>query len=380
MRSLGTDELYTLMIIMLSVILTIVVVNNNSQQFVYSEVNNLSNENTIVDAKGDQINPDVTDDYVVWQDDRSGNWDIYLYDIEKDDATVIRTGYYSDSIICSAQEHQQTNPHVCGNHVVWQEEGIVNSTNVHFLVLYNISDGSYMEIYEWGMKLFSPDIDEKYIAYLSHPSNDAYYGVLNYFVIETGQKTTIVGDSLWYGGLTLSEGRCAIFERSNVFSLKTNYAYIIDFIDSSSKLIMVGDNDWATFKTDITPNFAIFTAYDYSEHSDVIIWYDSESCLISIEYNDSEHSTFSFSDDGFAIIGDCILVATEINYGVNGDSAEIIMMADVDMTLIEDVGIMRVNIGNNIKVNDNVVVYEYYDTSGDINLSMIIRNNGTAGE
>jgi beta propeller repeat protein len=38
-------------------------------------------EQEINSAFSNQITPVISGDYIVWQDERDGNWDIYLYDM-----------------------------------------------------------------------------------------------------------------------------------------------------------------------------------------------------------------------------------------------------------------------------------------------------------
>ncbi|WP_010662674.1 choice-of-anchor U domain-containing protein [Marinilabilia salmonicolor] len=62
------------------------------------------------DDNGDQENPDVYGDYVVWQDQRSGDWDIYMYHIPTGTETQL-----------TDDPADQTEPAVYGKRVVWQD-------------------------------------------------------------------------------------------------------------------------------------------------------------------------------------------------------------------------------------------------------------------
>ena len=74
-------------------------------------------ERPVCTAAGDQINPDGDVRYIVWQDNRDGDWDIYLYDWEND----------KEVLLCGA-DGNQVNPClflggiVDVSRVVWQDD------------------------------------------------------------------------------------------------------------------------------------------------------------------------------------------------------------------------------------------------------------------
>ena len=72
-------------------------------------------EFTVCDATGAQLHPAVSDGVVVWQDDRSGNWDIYGATI---DGTTDTAG--TPAPICAA-DGDQVSPDVYCGLVVWQD-------------------------------------------------------------------------------------------------------------------------------------------------------------------------------------------------------------------------------------------------------------------
>lgn len=55
-------------------------------------------------------NPSISGDSIVYQDNRNGNFDIFLYNVKTK----------TESLICS-ESHDQTNPDIDGNNVVWQD-------------------------------------------------------------------------------------------------------------------------------------------------------------------------------------------------------------------------------------------------------------------
>lgn len=62
----------------------------------------------------DQLNPKIVGDHLVFQDDRNGNWDIYMYSFYGLIAGTLTP-------ICTADK-AQINPDVFGDRVVWQDE------------------------------------------------------------------------------------------------------------------------------------------------------------------------------------------------------------------------------------------------------------------
>ena len=86
-------------------------------------------------ASGDQTNPAISGDTVVWQDFRNGNWDIYSYNL----ATQSESSIISTSAV-------QTDPDVSGDLVVWTDnrwgDNIIYGSNISTQVEFMISPGS----------------------------------------------------------------------------------------------------------------------------------------------------------------------------------------------------------------------------------------------
>ncbi len=68
-------------------------------------------ETQITNNESDQIDPAIYGDRVVWQDERNGNWDIYMYNLSTSTETCITTN-----------ESNQTKPAIYGDRIVWQDE------------------------------------------------------------------------------------------------------------------------------------------------------------------------------------------------------------------------------------------------------------------
>ncbi|MCW3995516.1 MAG: hypothetical protein NWE98_05130 [Candidatus Bathyarchaeota archaeon] len=84
--------------------------SGNWDIYLYTLESTWTPETRITTNSANQVNPKIYGDTIVYQDDRSGNWDIYLYNITAQSETQI-TNNPAD----------QTNPDVYGNRIVWQD-------------------------------------------------------------------------------------------------------------------------------------------------------------------------------------------------------------------------------------------------------------------
>lgn len=79
------------------------------------------------DLSGDQMYPDIHGNLVVWQDNRTGNWDIYLKDLSDGTITVVGKG-----------PGTQERPALFNDRIVWQD----NTHGTYDINLYNVTTGS----------------------------------------------------------------------------------------------------------------------------------------------------------------------------------------------------------------------------------------------
>ncbi len=85
--------------------------NGNWDIYMYAPgVNMWDPEIRITTSSGNEINPQIYNDIIVYQSDRNGNWDIYMYNI----TSKVETQITSDPAI-------QSNPAISGNTIVWQD-------------------------------------------------------------------------------------------------------------------------------------------------------------------------------------------------------------------------------------------------------------------
>lgn len=91
-----------------------------------------------------QVFPSVDGHYVVWQDNRDGDWDIYLYDLNTNTEVLLNPG----------DPFNQTRPRISGNLVVWEDDrngnpdlyGFDIATATEFALVVNSSDQTLHDI------------------------------------------------------------------------------------------------------------------------------------------------------------------------------------------------------------------------------------------
>lgn len=122
----------------------------------------------ITDDPASQEKPSISGDYIVWQDDRHGNWDIYLYER----STGIETQLTTDS-------GNQWMPIVRGNYVAWYDDSS-GATNI---VLYDIAASGVKDVIDCDAKTtipfadteFKPALSEKYVAWVEEADETIRY-------------------------------------------------------------------------------------------------------------------------------------------------------------------------------------------------------------
>ena len=71
----------------------------------------LPRKHRITSNESNQTEPAIYGDIIVWQDDRNGNSDIYMYDLSISTETQISTN-----------ESNQSEPAIYGDKIVWVDE------------------------------------------------------------------------------------------------------------------------------------------------------------------------------------------------------------------------------------------------------------------
>jgi TolB protein len=110
----------------------------------------------------DQGHPSISGDRIVWQDDRNGNWDIYLYDL----------GTGVERPICTAPGDQVL-PSISGDRIVWQDDRNGSNSEVY---LFDLTTGIERPIFSNGGVNYQkePAIDGMKIVYMDSMNGDDY--------------------------------------------------------------------------------------------------------------------------------------------------------------------------------------------------------------
>ena len=131
----------------------------------------------------DQRNPAVWRDRIVWQDNRNGNWDIYLYDL----ATATLTRVTTD-------QNSQLNPAIYDERIVWEDERNGNSD----IYLYDISTSmeTRITVEDPGLQPFqtSPSIYGDTIVWLDNRFGE--FNIFSYNIASGTEKTITTGRSI----------------------------------------------------------------------------------------------------------------------------------------------------------------------------------------
>ncbi|WP_346434793.1 Ig-like domain-containing protein [uncultured Methanoculleus sp.] len=134
----------------------------------------------ITDDPASQERPSISGNYIVWQDNRHGNWDIYLYERSTGNETRLTT-----------DTGDQWLPIVRGNYIAWYDDSNSGRRNV---VLYDIAAGTVKEIIDCDAQIipdgtstaFKPALSEDYVAWVERADKRVHY-----YEIATGRTGTV---------------------------------------------------------------------------------------------------------------------------------------------------------------------------------------------
>jgi beta propeller repeat protein len=104
-------------------------------------------ETRITTNPSNSLNPDVYGNTIVWQDDRNGNWDVYIHDLSA--KTEIHTTNKSNQVF----------PQIYGKRVVWEDE----HNGIHDIYLQDLATKKQTRITTSGKALYPKIYDNRIV-------------------------------------------------------------------------------------------------------------------------------------------------------------------------------------------------------------------------
>lgn len=144
-----------------------------------------------------KIDLDIFGDYVVWSDNRNGNWDIYMYNLNSE-----------SEIPLTFNSQNQDQPKVFGNYVIWRDARNGN----YDIYMYDIITGQEMQItYDYSNQT-SPSIYASWIVWEDdrNGNSDIYI-----YEIDTRREVQLTFDTANQKSPTISEMTIAYLDDSD---------------------------------------------------------------------------------------------------------------------------------------------------------------------
>jgi len=107
---------------------------NGNYDLYFSDTDLPYSDGPLIETPGDQKNPAAFGDYISWEDNRNGSWDIYLFDFNRGEPEIRLTTNSADQI----------NPAIAGEIVAWQDNR--NGNWDIYYCRYDSSTGSCPEV------------------------------------------------------------------------------------------------------------------------------------------------------------------------------------------------------------------------------------------
>lgn len=146
------------------------------------------------DLNASQIHPAIDGNRIVWQDNRNGNFDIFLFDLSNKNETQITT-----------DPNNQVDPAIDGKRIVWSDDRDVVSKNIY---MFDLSDMSETQITDTEAPFdeVTPEISGERIMWISWRNEISVYN------LNSGDLTQVGFYNAPKGGYDISGDRVVISE------------------------------------------------------------------------------------------------------------------------------------------------------------------------
>lgn len=167
-------QLYSIALVSTFLILFLIIFSSTASAATVKKTPFQITETQITTHKSAQL-PAINDNRIVWEDDRNGNWDIYMYDLSTHKETQITT-----------DKSDQQEPAIYGNRIVWQD----NRNGGPQIYMYDISTHKETQISTNDVWASSPDIYDDIIVW-TDASSWQEKGDIYIYDLSTHKKTDI---------------------------------------------------------------------------------------------------------------------------------------------------------------------------------------------
>ncbi len=174
--------------------------NGNWDIYLYTLQGTFDPETRVTTNASDQQYPAISGNRIVWQDNRNGNWDIYLYDLQTRNETRITPG-----------SPNRQYPAISGDRIVWQDDRNGNQD----IYLYDLKTGNETRITIGPENHLRPAISGNKIVWQEY--RDGTYAI-GMFDLATGNETVATSGSYELKLPAVSGGRVVWQETTHDFS------------------------------------------------------------------------------------------------------------------------------------------------------------------
>lgn len=196
-------------------------------------------ETRITDDAFGQMFPDIDGNRIVWQDNRNGNWDIYMYDV----STHIETQITSDI-------KDQRLPKISGDRIVWQD----SRHSPDEVYIYDISTQTESRLSPTTQGKYNPHIDGNVVVW--EDGRHGYTEIYAYNLSTNIEKR--ITNAAWYQNGPRVSGDKVVWQDNRCGFICKPDIYMYDLTTET--------------ETQITSNEAAQSAPDISENR--VVWTD----------------------------------------------------------------------------------------------------------